>query len=54
MFDQLYTCPRALASHRSGPLVEERRAFLTHLTSEGKPKKPWRKDSGLMEFLRTL
>ena len=35
MFDQLYTCPVAVARHRTGPLLEERLAFLTHLADQG-------------------
>jgi site-specific recombinase XerD len=35
MFDQLFERPHALARHRSGPLVEERRAFLAHLADLG-------------------
>jgi len=34
MFDQLYTCPAILARHRSGPLLEERLAYLMHLAKE--------------------
>jgi integrase/recombinase XerD len=55
MFDQLYTCPHALASHRSGPLVEERRAFLTHLTSEGYCRMSLRRNaSDLLRVARML
>jgi integrase/recombinase XerD len=35
MFDQLFRRPHAVASHRSGPLLEERLAFLTHLADRG-------------------
>ncbi len=35
MFDQLYTSPVAVARHCSGPLLEERLAFLTHLADQG-------------------
>jgi site-specific recombinase XerD len=35
MFDQLFEQPLALARHRTGPLVAERVAFLTHLASQG-------------------
>ena len=35
MFDQLFDQPFALARHHAGPLVEERVAFLTHLSSQG-------------------
>ena len=35
MFDQLYTAPVAVARHRTGPLLEERLAFLTHLANQG-------------------
>jgi site-specific recombinase XerD len=35
MFDQLFEHPFTLARHRTGPLVEERVAFLTHLASQG-------------------
>ena len=69
MFDQLFERPHAVARHRAGPLSKERLRFLTHLAKGGvrktawmanceikeeKPKKPWREDKGLMEFLRTL
>ena len=35
MFDQLFKRAHALARHRSGPLLEERLAFLTHLANQG-------------------
>jgi integrase/recombinase XerD len=35
MFDQLYTSSIALTHHRSGPLLKERLAFLTHLADQG-------------------
>lgn len=35
MFEQLYTSPVAVARHRSGPLLKERLAYLTHLRDEG-------------------
>lgn len=35
MFDQLFTYPAAVARHRSGPLLEERLAFLAHLADQG-------------------
>jgi site-specific recombinase XerD len=35
MFDQLFKRPHALARHRSGPLLAERLAFLTHLADQG-------------------
>jgi site-specific recombinase XerD len=35
MFDQLFKRRHALARHRSGPLLEERLAFLTHLADRG-------------------
>jgi site-specific recombinase XerD len=35
MFDQLYTSPVAIARHHSGPLLEERLAFLAHLANQG-------------------
>ncbi len=35
MFEQLYTSPVAVARHRSGPLLQERLAYLTHLRDEG-------------------
>jgi site-specific recombinase XerD len=55
MFDQLYTSPLALASHRSGPLLEERRALLTHLTSEGYCRMGLRrKASDLLRVARML
>ena len=35
MFDRLFEHPFALARHNTGPLVEERVAYLTHLASQG-------------------
>jgi integrase/recombinase XerD len=35
VFDQLYTSPGAVARHRSGPLLEERLAYLSHLMDQG-------------------
>ena len=35
MFNQLYMAPVALARHCSGPLLEERLAFLKHLANQG-------------------
>ena len=35
MFDQLFTSPVAVARHRTGPLLEERLAYLTHLANQG-------------------
>jgi len=35
MFDQLRTSPAAVARHRSGPLMEERLAYITHLANQG-------------------
>ena len=35
MFDRLFTSPFALARHRTAPLLEERRAYLTHLANQG-------------------
>jgi integrase/recombinase XerD len=35
MFDQLFKRPHAVARHRSGPLLEERLAFLRHLADRG-------------------
>ena len=67
MFDQLFKCRSVVARHREGPVREERFAYLTHLANQGyarntlrqiakrgKPKKPWRKNPGLIEFLRSL
>jgi site-specific recombinase XerD len=42
MFDQLYIRPAALARHRSGPLFEERFAFLKLLADQGYPPKALR------------
>lgn len=39
MFDQLYTYPATVARHRSGPLLEERLAFLAHLADQGYARK---------------
>ena len=33
MFDQLFKCPFALARHRTGPLLDERLAYLKYLAS---------------------
>jgi site-specific recombinase XerD len=35
MFEQLFEGPEALARQHTGPLVEERRAYLTHLAGQG-------------------
>src|SRR5215813_1117083 len=35
MFDQLFECPRAVARHSTGPLVEERLRYLTHCAMQG-------------------
>lgn len=35
MFDQILRHPHALKRHRNSPLIEERRAFLTHLAKQG-------------------
>jgi integrase/recombinase XerD len=35
MFEQLFTRPKALARQRTGPLAEERRAYLAHLAQQG-------------------
>jgi integrase/recombinase XerD len=35
VFEQLFDRPKALARQRAGPLVEQRRAYLTHLASQG-------------------
>lgn len=45
MFDQLYTSPIAVERHRSGPLLEERLAFLKHLASQGYSRWSLRKKS---------
>ena len=34
MFDQLFDRPSAVARYRTGPLLEERVAFLTHLANQ--------------------
>ncbi len=39
MFEQLFTFPVVVAHHRKGPLLEERIAFLTHLTNHGCSRK---------------
>ena len=39
MFDQLFKRPVAVARYRSGPLLKERLAFLTHLADEGYTRK---------------
>lgn len=35
MFDQLFDRPSAVARYRTGPMLEERLAFLTHLANQG-------------------
>jgi site-specific recombinase XerD len=35
VFEQLFDRPKALARQRAGPLVEQRRDYLTHLASQG-------------------
>ena len=35
MFDQFFKCPLALSRHRTGPLLEERLAYLRHLANQG-------------------
>ena len=45
MFDQLFDVPFALARHRTGPLLEERLAFLTHLANQGYSRDALRTDS---------
>jgi integrase/recombinase XerD len=35
MFEQLFKRPKALARQRTGPLAQERRAYLTHLVQQG-------------------
>jgi len=39
MFDQLFKCPVAVVRYRTGPLLEERLAFLRHLANEGYTRK---------------
>ena len=45
MFDQLYTSPVAVARHRTGPLLEERLAFLAHLANQGYTRTSLRKNA---------
>jgi integrase/recombinase XerD len=35
MFDQLFECPRTIARHSTGPLLEERLRYLTHCAAQG-------------------
>ena len=35
MFEQLFKRPKALARQQTGPLVDERRAYLNHLAQLG-------------------
>lgn len=42
MFDQLIARPLARARHRTGPLVEERLAYLNHLAGQGMSRKSLR------------
>ena len=39
MFDQLFSRPHVRVRYRTGPLLKERLAFLTHLASQGYPRK---------------
>jgi len=39
MFVQLFKYPVVLARYGTGPLLEERRAFLTHLMKQGHPRR---------------
>ncbi len=55
MFDQLFEHPFALARHRTGPLVEERSAFLTHLASQSYSRRTLRgKASDLLAIAHAL
>ncbi len=45
MFDQLFKSPIALARHRTGPLLEERLAFLTHLANQGYSRRQLRRNA---------
>ena len=55
MFDQLYTSPVAVARHRSGPLLEERLAYLSHLADQGYTLNGLRKKArGLLVITRLL
>jgi hypothetical protein len=55
MLDRLFKHPFALARHRTGPLVEERVAFLTHLASQGYTRWSLRKKArDLLAIARTL
>ena len=45
MFDQLFKRPVAVARYRSGPLLEERLAFLTHLANQGYSRKSLQKNA---------
>ena len=55
MFDQLYTSPVAVARHRSGPLLEERLAFLARLRDQGYTLNGLRKKArGLLVIARLL
>lgn len=38
MFDQLFTCPRAIERHQASPLQEERMAYLAHCAKQGRTK----------------
>ena len=55
MLDQLFEHPFALARHRSGPLVDERISFLTHLASQGYSRRTLReKARDLLAIAGTL
>ena len=38
MFNQLFTCPRAIERHQSSPLREKRSAYLVHCVNQGRTK----------------
>jgi len=55
MFDQLFQMAQALARHRAGPLLEERRAFLTQLAERGVSRPTLRRIAqDLLVFTKTF
>ncbi len=43
MFDTLFNYPAVILRHRTGPLLEERLAFLTHLANQGYSRRQLRR-----------
>ena len=45
MFDQIFTSPVDVARYRTGPLLEERLAFLAHLANQGYTRRSLQKNA---------